>query len=175
MFFFFTPGKETFDFGNFSSLDDFTFPKKVDTVSHGTLSFITGCSSRVPHCTLSNTVNCPSLSSHRLFRKWLTFIHKSLLGLVPQYLCLWRIQYVLRSQDVLQMSEGLATIWFGNSKWIQVNLRRAGVRFSRSLSLLQIFQLFFSIFLLKHLNTLNSQMFTVKILVHSNLLVAFPV
>lgn len=50
--------------------------------------------------------NCPSLSVHRLSH-WLTIIYKSILGLLPTYLCLHMCKnlsrYGLRSQDIIQM------------------------------------------------------------------------
>ncbi len=123
------------------------FLKKLDTVYHWALCFITGCSNRVPNFTVCPAANCPSLSTSR-FSHWFTFMYKSLLGLVPQYLCLylWRNQnqYGLHSYRcpsvpsvrteldkkslpihrpfVLEWcAEGLSTIWFGNSGGIHVN------------------------------------------------------
>ncbi len=63
-----------------------TYLKKPDTVYHCALRFITGCGNLVHHCTLYATANCPSLSARRL-SCWMVFIYKSLLGLVPTYLC----------------------------------------------------------------------------------------
>ncbi len=83
-----------------------TYLKKLDTVYHCALRFITGCGNLVHHCTLYATANCPSLSARRLSR-WMVFIYKSLLGLVPTYLCSYMCRdsshYSLRSQDVLRM------------------------------------------------------------------------
>lgn len=80
--------------------------RKLDTVYHSALRFLTGCGNRVHHCTLYATANCPSLSVRRLSR-WLTFVYKSLIGLVPSYLSLYMCkkqnQHALRSQDVLQL------------------------------------------------------------------------
>lgn len=60
---------------------------KLDTVYHCALHFITGYSYHVHHCFLYAAANCPSLSVRKLSH-WLTFIHKSILGLLPTHLCL---------------------------------------------------------------------------------------
>lgn len=58
---FFAPAKQTFDIGNFLLLDNGHFLymsaavqllKKLDTIEHYALYFITACSSRVHHCTI---------------------------------------------------------------------------------------------------------------------------
>ena len=46
--------------------------KKLDTVYHCALRFITGCSYQVHHCFLYAAANCPSLPVRRLSH-WLTF------------------------------------------------------------------------------------------------------
>ena len=55
---------------------------------------------------ISSTLYWPSLSARRLSH-WLGFIYKSLLGLVPSYICTYMCQreslYGLRSQDFIQM------------------------------------------------------------------------
>ena len=80
--------------------------KKLDTVYHCALRFLTGCGNRVHHCTLYATAKCPSLSVRRLSH-WLFFVYKCLIGLVPSYLCVYmstnKCSYGLRSRDVLQM------------------------------------------------------------------------
>ena len=60
------------------------FLKKLDTVYHCALRFITGCNY---HCSLYAITHCPFLYVCRLTH-WLTFIYKSILGLLPTYLCL---------------------------------------------------------------------------------------
>ena len=62
--------------------------KKLVIVYHSALWFMTGSDYRVHHCSLYAAVRCPSLSVHR-FSHWMTFIYKSILGLLPPYLCLY--------------------------------------------------------------------------------------
>ena len=80
--------------------------RKLDTVYHSALRFVTGCGNRVHHCTLYATAGCPSLSIRRHLR-WLTLVFKALIGLVPSYLgvfmCKKSSEHALRSQDVFQL------------------------------------------------------------------------
>ena len=80
--------------------------KKLDTVYHSALRFMTGSDHRVHHCSLYASAKCPSLAVRR-FSHWMTFIYKSLLGLLPPYLCLYMCNtcshYSLRSQNIIQM------------------------------------------------------------------------
>lgn len=81
--------------------------QSLDTVYHCALRFITGCKYLTHHCTLYAKAEWPSLYVRRRTH-WLSFIYKTLLGLVPTYLCTYlsRSQghYSLRSQDALQLS-----------------------------------------------------------------------
>uniref|UniRef100_A0A669C6E9 ribonuclease H n=1 Tax=Oreochromis niloticus TaxID=8128 RepID=A0A669C6E9_ORENI len=62
--------------------------KRLDTVYRCALRFITGYGNRVQHCSFYAAAKCPSLHIRRLSH-WLIFIYKSLLGLVPSYLCVY--------------------------------------------------------------------------------------
>ena len=80
--------------------------KKLDSVYHCALRFITGCGYGVHHCLLYAAANRPSLSARRLSH-WLLFVYKSVLGRLPFYLttCLIRSSHHrgLRSQDFINM------------------------------------------------------------------------
>ena len=73
-------------------------------VYHCALRFITGCGRLTHHCDLYVKAGMPSLSIRR-YTHWMIFIYKTLLGLVPTYLCtlLRRTgsRYALRSNDFL--------------------------------------------------------------------------
>ena len=75
-------------------------------VYHCALRFITGCSYHVHHCSLYAVAHCSFLYVHRISH-WLTFIYKSILGLLPTYLylhiCRNVSRYGLHSQDITQM------------------------------------------------------------------------
>ena len=62
--------------------------KKLDTVYHCALRFITGCGNLMHHCTLYTTAQCSSLYARRQTH-WLFFLYKSLLKLVPAYLSVY--------------------------------------------------------------------------------------
>ena len=78
----------------------------IGLVYHYALRFITGCSYHVHHFSLYAVAHCSSLYVHRISH-WLTFIYKSILGLLPTYLYLHICRnfswYGLRSQDIIQM------------------------------------------------------------------------
>ncbi len=78
--------------------------KKLDSVFHGALHFITGCSYQTHHCTLYEKAELSSLYTRRSFN-WYCFIHKSICGLTPSYLSLSfsksKVCYNLRSNDQL--------------------------------------------------------------------------
>jgi len=76
--------------------------KSLDIVYHCALRFVTGCGYRVHHCTLYAAANWPSLSADRLSH-WLGFIYKSLLGLVPSYICTY-----MRTKQILSIWPALA-------------------------------------------------------------------
>ena len=89
--------------------------RSLDTVYHGALRFMTGCERLTHHCDLYERSDWPSLTVRR-GTHWLTFIYKSLLGLVPCYLSslLQRSysHYNLRSHDVLKLSvPKMRTVW----------------------------------------------------------------
>lgn len=77
----------------------------LDSTYHGVLRFITGYRSLTHHCTLYAKVGWLSLSARRLLH-WYTFIYKTLIGLLPSYLCTYltitpNLVYSLRSQDYI--------------------------------------------------------------------------
>ena len=80
--------------------------KKLDSVYHCALRFITGCGYGVHHCLLYAAANRPSLSVRR-HSHLLLFIYKSVLGLLPSYLTTYLIRSSdrrgLRSQDFIKM------------------------------------------------------------------------
>ena len=82
------------------------FLKKLDTVYHCAVHFITGCSYHVHHCSVYAVAHCPSLYVRRLSH-WLIFISESILGLLPTSLCVHTCRnlsrYGQRSQDIMQM------------------------------------------------------------------------
>ena len=79
---------------------------KLDTVYNSALRFVTRCGNQVHRCTLYATANCPSLATRRSSR-WLSLLHKAMIGLVPSYLseclCIEQSQYALRSQNTFQL------------------------------------------------------------------------
>lgn len=81
--------------------------KRLDSVYHCALRFITGCGYGVHHCRLYAAANRPSLSARRLSH-WLLFVYKTVLGLLPDYLSTYLIRsnksHGLRSQDFIMMS-----------------------------------------------------------------------
>lgn len=90
--------------------------KRLDSMYNSALRFVTKSGLQVHHCTLYATAKCPSLASRRLTR-WLTFVHKSLIGLAPSYLSelliIKQSHYALRSQDSLQLVEPKTRIDLG--------------------------------------------------------------
>lgn len=88
------------------------------TLSITVLLFLTGCGHFVHHCSsyaAAAAAEWPSLHLCRLLR-WLVFVYKSFLGLLPSSLCTYMCkienQYSLRSQNILQMLvPGVRTDW----------------------------------------------------------------
>jgi hypothetical protein len=79
----------------------------LDTVYHNALRFVTGCKASTHHCTLYKMTNWPSLSVRRHIH-WLTFIYKSMLDMLPSYLCSYMSRnissYNLRSGNLHVLS-----------------------------------------------------------------------
>lgn len=79
----------------------------LDTVYHNALRFVTGCKASVHHCTLYKLTNWPSLSVRRHIH-WLIFIYKSMLDMLPSYLCSYMSRnvssYNLRSGNLYLLS-----------------------------------------------------------------------
>ena len=97
--------------------------RSLDSVYHCALRFVTGCKHLTHHCTLYVKADWPSLYVRRRIH-WLCFIYKTLIGLVPDYLCAYLLrnqgQYSLRSQDVLQLTVPRARTELGKKAFKQV-------------------------------------------------------
>ena len=94
----------------------------LDSVYHGALRFITGCRALTHHCTLYGRVEWPSLAARRLSH-WHIFIYKAILGLLPNYLCVYisRTQnpiYNLRSNDRYELSVPRMRTEFGKQSFM---------------------------------------------------------
>lgn len=59
--------------------------KKLDTLYHSAIRFITGAPFHTHHCDLYKLVGWPSLHTRRLHH-WFLFIYKTVLGMTPAYL-----------------------------------------------------------------------------------------
>ena len=88
---------------------------------HSAVMFVTGCIALTHHCTLYARVLWPSLALCRLTH-WYIFIYKSILGLLPSYLCgyisLKTSNYCLCSNDTLLLSAPTVCTEFGNKAFM---------------------------------------------------------
>uniref|UniRef100_A0A3B3HCE9 Reverse transcriptase domain-containing protein n=1 Tax=Oryzias latipes TaxID=8090 RepID=A0A3B3HCE9_ORYLA len=95
---------------------------KIDSVYHAALRFVTNCKASTHHCELYSRVGWSSLSTRR-FTHWCIFIYKSLLGLLPSYICsLIKLRtvesYGLRSNDHLSLAVPFARTELGKKAFV---------------------------------------------------------
>ncbi len=126
----------------------------VDSAYHASLRFTANCKALTHHCELYSRVGWPALATCRLLR-WCTFVYKGILGLLPQYLCVFITQkstgqYSLRSQNLFMLS--VPNAWtevgkraFGYSAPSAWNLLQNSVAFDSILKFIFIYSIFTTI------------------------------
>ena len=92
--------------------------KRLDTVYHSALRWVTGDSYGTHHCTLYGNTGLSSLSERR-DKHWYLFIFKALSGLLPPYICSMLNQdsspYQTRSSDFLTLKVPFAHTELGKA------------------------------------------------------------